>query len=506
MPSLTDRLLQMNRSKLRRRASWAIVLLVILAVGLSIWRHRFGVPEDFDDMREQFKYGSNGSDHPLARGLPYWIWKVLPEMFPPQEILPAAFRPASPDKSYEAFGLMTEPKMDRPIGFSKRRVFGLDFIGLNCAFCHVSTVRGKDGKPKVILGGTGNRVDIEQYFLFLFAATTDKRFTGDEVMKEIRKQNPDMGLLERIAYRILIPIVRHYAEGLKKNFDFIEPTNPKRLPRFGPGRVDTWAAYKRLFVEPPERDSIVGIVDFPPIWNQKAREGMRLHWDGNTDVLQERNVISALGAIGPHIEYLDFPRLTRITDWIVWLLPPRYEDWAYARIDWGRAARGAALFRDQCGTCHAPGGDRIGRVEPQEYLGTDDGRMKAFTPRLAQALNRLSTDEWKLRKFRTENGYANMLLDALWLRAPYLHNGSVPTLRDLLNPPDQRPTRFCRGDDRYDWENVGFVAPTPDNAGSCGGLFLYDTSVPGSNNAGHPYGTDLGKSDKDALIEYLKTL
>ena len=68
---------------------------------------------------------------------------------------------------------------------------------------------------------------------------------------------------------------------------------------------------------------------------------------------------------------------------------------------------------------------------------------------------------WQFSHFRVSDGYANMPLDGLWLRAPYLHNGSVPTLRALLDPPAQRPTIFYRGYDVYDYANVGFVSSGP---------------------------------------------
>ncbi len=93
--------------------------------------------------------------------------------------------------------------------------------------------------------------------------------------------------------------------------------------------------------------------------------------------------------------------------------------------------------------------------------------------------------------------------DGLWLRAPYLHNGSVPTLTDLLEPPAQRPTRFWRGYDVYDPVKVGFVSTgrEAERAGT-----PYDTSRPGNSNAGHVYGTTLPPESKRALLEYLKTL
>ena len=282
-----------------------------------------------------------------------------------------------------------------------------------------------------------------------------------------------------------------------------------RKREFGPGRVDTWALYKRVFVKPADHRPANGTVDFPPIWNQKAREGMRLHWDGNVEQLVERNVISALGLIGANVDYLDFSRLTRVTEWITGLLPMRYVDHLPATapaLDQALVDQGAVLFNQHCAGCHAAGGMRTGRVEPIDDLKTDRERLKAFTPELAAALNRQQTDQWKLRDFRVQSGYVNNLLDGIWLRAPYLHNGSVPTLYDLLQPPDQRPKRFCRGGDLYDWGLMGWVSTLSPQGDGCPTSYLMDTSVLGHGNGGHEYGTGLPAKDKRALLEFMKVL
>ncbi len=91
-------------------------------------------------------------------------------------------------------------------------------------------------------------------------------------------------------------------------------------------------------------------------------------------------------------------------------------------------------------------------------------------------------------------------LDGIWATAPYLHNGSVPTLWDLLQKAASRPATFNVGSRELDTVNVGFETTAgPDT-------FLYDTSISGNSNAGHPYGTQLSEDDKRALIEYLKSL
>ena len=101
---------------------------------------------------------------------------------------------------------------------------------------------------------------------------------------------------------------------------------------------------------------------------------------------------------------------------------------------------------------------------------------------------------FRFTHFRKTNGYANQPLDGIWARAPYLHNGSVPTLRDLLDEPAKRPGIFYR---------VGFVSEVPEENGRR--FFRYDVSVPGNGNGGHTYGTALPDDDKRAVVEYLKT-
>jgi hypothetical protein len=114
---------------------------------------------------------------------------------------------------------------------------------------------------------------------------------------------------------------------------------------------------------------------------------------------------------------------------------------------------------------------------------------------------------YRYKHYRKTDGYANAPLDGTWLRAPYLHNGSVPTLRDLLEPSERRPAAFYRGNDVYDPGNVGFLSTAAEDLDGRK-LFRYDTKVPGNGNRGHEgpgYGTDLKPAEKEALLEYLKT-
>ena len=90
------------------------------------------------------------------------------------------------------------------------------------------------------------------------------------------------------------------------------------------------------------------------------------------------------------------------------------------------------------------------------------------------------------------------------MRSPYLHNGSVPNLRDLLEPPEKRPPTFYRGNDVFDPDDVGFVSDVSEENGKS--YFKFDTRLLGNSNEGHLYGVELPPKDKDALVEYMKQL
>ena len=99
-------------------------------------------------------------------------------------------------------------------------------------------------------------------------------------------------------------------------------------------------------------------------------------------------------------------------------------------------------------------------------------------------------------------------MQGIWATAPYLHNGSVATLHDLLLPPSQRRQAFFTGTLEFDPVEVGYVtAPSAENS------FEFETHdktgkpIDGNSNEGHDFGNaDLAESERKALIEYMKTL
>jgi len=108
---------------------------------------------------------------------------------------------------------------------------------------------------------------------------------------------------------------------------------------------------------------------------------------------------------------------------------------------------------------------------------------------------------WRDTLITTGRPYVARPLRGIWAAAPYLHNGSVPTLYDLLLPPERRPVRFPLGHREFDPKRVGYRTDIPDaDAG-----FVVDKTTAGSHNGGHAFGTELPDDDRWALVEYLKT-
>ncbi|MDX1546567.1 MAG: di-heme-cytochrome C peroxidase [Rhodothermales bacterium] len=103
-------------------------------------------------------------------------------------------------------------------------------------------------------------------------------------------------------------------------------------------------------------------------------------------------------------------------------------------------------------------------------------------------------------RFRAPRGYPARPLDGYWATPPYLHNGSVHSMYQLLLPPEERDDVFYVGNWEYDPVDLGFVSDR------CRGCFKFDTRFAGNRNTGHDYGTDLSDDDRYALIEYLKII
>ena len=499
-------------NKAQRLLRWAGILLiagVVVAFGGvvwvlgSIWTDR---PVTYDSITEHFKYGSIGSEPggsllaPVGGALPpYEVFKALPSIC--GDRLPGG---------YASVGLIFEPGHDLPIGVARRRRLGIDQVGFNCALCHTGTVRdAPSAAPRVILGMPAHQLDLQSLVQFVLDCSLDNRTTRENVAGTFARAggrvSPFEGLLMRFG---LMDRLKLETLDLRNR---IAPLLADRIPRWGRGRVDTFNPYKSIQFNWPldklPESELIGASDFPSLWNQAPREGMHLHWDGNNTSVDERNLSAALGA-GVTPVTVDHAAIKRVRDWIWTLPPPAYP----YPVDRTLAAQGAGVYRQYCLDCHAGNrfregvkeGAHVGDVDDIDRIGTDRHRLDSYTEAFASNQYALYPDSaYRFTHFRKTRGYANQPLDGIWLRGPFLHNGSVPTLHDLLEPPDRRPRVFYRGYDVFDQTNVGFVSNVSQADGRT--FFRYDTSVPGNGNGGHLYGTSLPDTDKRALVEYLKT-
>ena len=474
-----------------------IITAIILAI--SFWLispfliHRY--PIEYPNINEHFLYGSIGGED--SDGIPYWIIKVLPTVFADKLL----------GKDYTSLGFIQEPDRELPISFVRStNSLGIEVVTENCATCHVGTLRSSpdDTESQIISAMPGMSINLQGFIRFVTESAADERFTADNLMPFINSAGAHFNPLEKLVYRFLvIPRTRDELLELRHDFAFM---NEQSL--YGPGRVDTFTSYKtRRYGFPVDKLSpteLEGISDYPSIWNQAPRQAMRLHWDGNNNDASERNRTAALALVSPTT--INFDSLERIRTWLMEMKAPQYP---YA-IDRTLASKGKLIFDNNCASCHTEQGANIGQITPIEEVQTDRGRMDSYTYELASNQNLTFSGitykgvDQRFSHFKKTNGYTNSLLDGIWLRSPYLHNGSVPTLRDLLKKPADRPKTFYRGYDVYDRENVGYISTVASENGK--EFFLYDTSLPSNHNVGHLYGTDLADSDRDALLEYLKTL
>jgi hypothetical protein len=493
---------ELRRRSRRRWIIFAVVVAVLVGIAYALCqRYALNRPVTYSDPAEHFKYGSIGSD--FENGLPLRVLQVLPRMFP--EYLP----PGAP-KDYTAFGFVQEPGHPLPIGFSVRRRV-VDLAGLNCAACHVGQVRASaEDAPRVILAMPANTVDLLAFYEFLFACATDNRFTADDFIAEMKKDG-DLSFVDRLIYRLAVPQLQAGILKVKSQAnEFMFTPHPK----FGPGRVDTFNPYKvnefsREYPPGSIKDAErIGTVDFPAIWNQRPRDGLQLHWDGNNTSLRERNYSAAFGA-GATRDNVDGAAMERIIAWLQDMKPPAYP--FAITSDKAVLARGEAVYKARCYDCHDFKGSQIGKVDPIELIRTDRYRLDSYTDKLAKL--QLAYGDgyaWNFKNFRKTNGYANVPLDGIWARAPYLHNGSVPTMWDLLTPENERNGGrdfFYTGHGVVDQEHLGIRTDIEQEGWRKS--FRFVTTEPGNTNRGHSgprYGTDLSDEDKRALIEYMKTL
>jgi hypothetical protein len=293
----------------------------------------------------------------------------------------------------------------------------------------------------------------------------------------------------------------------------------------GPGRVDAFMTTHNSVFTNEDAWAMTSPVSYPRIW--ELGQISWFHWDGNTTSLTERNIGQALGlgavvdeAGDSTVRIGNIQTLERLARK---LAAPA---WPFGPLDTNLVGAGARIFADKCAGCHGVAADSGLALAPNDPDGgTDPNRATSFAKTLAdgtpyyEALkNELGTvmvhaydyedaaadarEDIGAVKWRAPGSYAARPLDGVWATAPYLHNGSVATLADLLEPPASRPRSFSVGSRTFDPDRVGYSGNPEADAGDS---FPYDASGAGNDPGGHDYGTMLEAGDKRALLEYLKS-
>jgi mono/diheme cytochrome c family protein len=253
-------------------------------------------------------------------------------------------------------------------------------------------------------------------------------------------------------------------------------------------------------------------VDVPPWWRMKKKTSMFYTGAGRGDHARIEMTASVLCTSSVDEARAIDAYFPDVRAYIASLDPPA---WPFA-IDHALADKGKPVFEATCSRCHGtygPGGHYPNKLVTIEEIGTD-GLLSAGTAEFAAPMIAWYKDSFfgELARLDPQKGYIAPPLDGVWATAPYLHNGSVPTIAALLDST-QRPRYWTRSFDSndYDPQTLGWKHVVldhgkkgePDEATRAN---IYDTSLPGYANVGHTFGDVLTPDDRAAVLEYLKTL
>ncbi len=493
---------------------------------------------------EDFKWFKNAA---LGNsGIPVVMFRLFPEIFP--EIWGA------PADSFAPVGLAKdtlEPGRVFPLGVgfagsvpainTAAGPINVQVVQLTCMACHSGRVVGPDGQVQHIIGGPSTTFN--QFGGAVFRTVNSPKYTADTFRAALAAKpagflyggDPAMAFQEQMERAIFMApgSAEAFLDKLKAGvnggaartaatlgaYTYNRPDAPS-LSGPKPGFLDAIGAGITIIVDPskftPEQLAAIlppapAEIDIMSVWRQADRPFAQ--WDGSIESALHRNLAAEFGVVKnpAAVSMENATRTTRFTE----LLPATPYPFD---VKTASAARGKDLYEEYCASCHAPGNRNL--FAP-EVVGTDANRAILWTPFTVAGLTRVlrascsdasvcnDASGQPLPDNQIVNptfGYSAVPLDGLWARAPYLHNGSVPTLHALLT--GQRPATFYRGNLSYDQTKVGFVSTV---AGP--GAALYDTRLSGGSNSGHntpQFNGDVDWANEPGkladLLEFLKTL
>ena len=435
-----------------------------------------------------------------------------------------------------------------------------DYLGLTCAACHTGQVRinGKririDGgqalidytqfEQKILASLKAMLGDSEKFLRFSAqlisaAAAANKTLSEDEIATQ---------LLTRIA-----ELEKRYAINASE-----VAYGHGRLDAFG--QIFNAIAVEALDI-PENTHSPDAPTSYPVLWD--APHLNVVQWNASAPNKEPgplfQNAITALavyGTVSVPKDKLTYPSSIRITNLgeiqkdFYHLIAPQWPEAIAGALNKEKVAAGKKLYDQHCMECHSipDPTDKKRKLQavlvPYKEVGTDPLMVENFIYRKVKsgvlegekalvlfgdklpaeaspldlvthvATGALLNQPWQTIKaivseYRSHdepptqsvfNNYKARPINGIWASAPYLHNGSVPSIYDLLLPVAERPITFYVGNIELDLVKVGHVYSEAPNTS------LFDTRLRGNSNAGHEYGTQLDDEARWALVEYIKSL
>lgn len=512
------------------------------------WEH---LDQGWDSLEEwRFWYTSQGSQM-----LPYSWFLALEQV--------RNGKAFSTPEHLASFGFVPAPRSRcnpdaLPLGFT--RDISTQALGLSCAACHTRLIR--TGNRRLLINGAPAEIHFNRFVRALAEALEHAQADPAVWRRFVARVAPNAS--PNASEKLRTEVVTT-GQSLRQFQHFVSADAADDGEFAGFGRVDAFGAiFNRVTVDalgvPANYAPADAPMNYPYLWGA-SRLGVT-QWNGSAPNRVPfgplaRNLGEAIGLFGgvalvpdqslgfrSPVKVANLHALEAVSEklrapaWSTAKLPP---------IDEALAHRGYDIYNSQCRQCHAmprpAQGDNRAEVIDVDAVGTDAVAARNYIDRQAQTGILAGQRKWLLSGERYGEmaptrelvvtaivgvivgsrldsiapqdlaslfrerppadvaGYKARPLEGIWATAPYLHNGSVPTLADLLEPPDKRPTIFRSGVLSFDPVRVGLgreIKGAPNAE--------FDTRLRGNANSGHRYGTDLSSDDKRALLEFLKSL